>query len=103
MSDTERSRLLYDLYSYVQDNDLRTVQDFMAYLLLDLRSGVHLDWYETFFQDSWFRSKVRLSCHAQAAGTLRMHADVLRVKMSLSEGCAMFNAIGGGTDAAEVM
>lgn len=74
----------------------------MVCLLFDVRAGRHMDWYEAFFQSTWFQQRVDYYCVGQVMGLLDSEVRLLELQSSLAEGCAGFNAIGGGSDAGKV-
>lgn len=50
------------MMKYVDANDCHYVRDFLAAVLADIRSGSATDWYDRFFDDSWFQCLVHNYC-----------------------------------------
>lgn len=59
-----------DLMRYIDDNDCTSVNMFVACLLVDVRAGRHIDWYNRFFSDSVFREYVAKFCTVCVFGYL---------------------------------
>ncbi|MBD5583634.1 MAG: hypothetical protein HDQ88_00920 [Clostridia bacterium] len=56
---------------YVNDNRCGYTRDFLAAVLADIRAGSTTDWYDRFFNDSWFQCLIHNYCTFYHMGWLQ--------------------------------